>query len=393
MRKRRVGATLALSVVCLLIIVLLGIFVLVVVKVMGGGREIAHATDSGILAAAKRALRTPSVDVNALGTPEFKGLGEGNSDSISLITYNRAVALMMLVALNADEENTAQARQNALLLHEQLKKLGTRLSSDIKSGILDGAFDEFAQANSVKMLGFNSITQRQRSLESGFMKPGGNTNVYINPASISPALDLTKYLNTQSIVKSSTGQFYISGYRPLSVAGLTLFGVPVFPQSSPHLIRTGDFLDAKSLPGAGAALPSIPPNSFMAASQAKEQLSGSMAGAVACAIVGCLDRQYDARIPYGHIRLVNGPGHKITEGFGPITSDGSNDLFNKELFSPSKVTMSDNKVFSTDIAQMEAWVSYNNSTGSDEHGRDPPSILHHLGTIKAKCAMERWSEA
>src|ERR1700678_2804327 len=55
MRRRR-GAVLGLVAACTLVFVVLGIAFFFLAKIMGGGREVAHTTDSGILNVCKQAL-------------------------------------------------------------------------------------------------------------------------------------------------------------------------------------------------------------------------------------------------------------------------------------------------------------------------------------------------
>src|SRR5262249_39980734 len=160
-----------------------------------------------------------------------------------------------------------------------------------------------------------------------------------NPNSLSPAFNLDQYLNTSSQArKSPTGQPYLKGFIPIAVGDATIFGVPVFPEDRPHLVTNSEFEQSRKLPLVTAAQQdAIPPNSFKGRGEARAASAQQFVNAVACAVVGCLDRQYEGRFPLGYVRIHNTDGASVGSGAAPAASDGSNDLFNKELFSPSKL--------------------------------------------------------
>ncbi len=384
--RRSRGATLGLVAVCALVIVVLGIAIFALLRIMGGNRETTNAVDAGALNTAKQAIRTPTVDTIALGTPEFDGLGETGDNKISLITYNRAVARTILVAMNAQDEGTDTARQNARLVAAQLEKLGAKLASSFNGNELKTAFTNLAGSNNTRMLDSLSGVTSTGDLRTAFLKPGGSTNVYFNQSSLSAGMNLAAYLNTEATsLKAPDGSSYLKGYLPISVGGVVVVGTPVFPQQKPHLIASADFEASNKISAIdNAKLSTIPPNSFSCKGQAQQQSTAFM-GAVSAAVVGTLDKQFVAKVPLGYIRFVNGPGllpPGVVGGGGggaiAIASDGDSDIFNKELFSPSHVAQSTNQVFTTDVLQIAAWIAYNNSSGDDANSHDgnlyPPKL-------------------
>jgi len=353
-----------------LILVVIGIALFMLSMIIGGHRELSNAVDSGVLNAAKQSLSHPTIDAKALGTPEFSGLGENKNDQISLINYNRAVGQVMLVALNAQDENTDLAYTRVKLLDLQLKKLGTALAEAINTGSsLNNAFDQLLSANNTRMLG--GFSSRERQIRSAFMKPEQSTNIWFSPESL-PNVDINKFLNNDPAAqKSATGQPYLKGYAPIKLKNITLVGTPVFPSTLPHLVSNEEFQSSQTLPDFGVPKESIPANAFSGRASSEHVSTKNFVGSVACAIVGCARKDFVARIPMGYIKIVNKPGiGGANVDYGAIITDGDNDLFNKELFAPSSISESDNGVFTTDKPQLAAWVKYNNSTGDDEYGHD-----------------------
>lgn len=363
--RRRRGATLGLVATVAVIIAIIGVCFFFLTQILGGGRELSNAVDAGALNAAKNALLLPKINTVAAGAPQFIGLGENNSDDINLLTYNRAVAETVFVLMNSQEQGNQQSSANAQLVVQQLEKLGTQLADGLNGSATNNAFEFLARVNSVKQLGRNSSVTGAGDIESAFLRPGGSTNVFFNPQSIAPAVDMTPYFNTDAqAMKAPGGQPYLRGYIPISMGGATVFGVPVFPTTHAHLVTQTEFNNQRTIQGASQAQQdTIPPNTFRGKGQARAERANSMVGAVASAVVGCLDRQFEARFPLGYIRFFNREGMDV----GTITcaSDGSNDLFNKELFAPSQILFANNEVFTTNEAEMAAWIAFNTGSGPD----------------------------
>ncbi|HEY9788581.1 MAG TPA: hypothetical protein V6D17_24550, partial [Candidatus Obscuribacterales bacterium] len=189
--RRRRGATLGLVAVVVLVIAILGIGFYFLSKIMGGGREVANATDAGAMNVAKRALKEPTTTVAA--NSEFDGLGvdlttgvPNGSDTFNLLAYNRAVGRAMLVALNAKAIGSASTPfANETLT--QLAALGNQLKAQLDGGgLLPGYFADMAGRQNVKMMGPGSDVQLSGNIACAWMTPvdplNAKTNVYINPA-------------------------------------------------------------------------------------------------------------------------------------------------------------------------------------------------------------------
>lgn len=315
--RRRRGATLGLIAVCVLVLAVLGAGFFFLIRIMGGGREIANASDAGALNLAKQALLDPAKSLTAFGNPDiatnFAVYGDPGTQ-VSLLNYNRLVVHAALVALNARAEGTAQAAQNAKRVHTALNEVAQFLRQGLESEEKMGAhFTNLANANNIKMLGGNSISLRQYDVS--YMKRGGASNISIDSSVLQAAGAQGQLPVSAGLNVASNGHPFLAGYSPFTVTvsggdKLTFCAVPVCPNDRPHLVRYGDFESLKSDDFAVATgLPeeTLPPNSFQAAGQSREEKSKTMAGAVAAAIVGCHDRIYSATMQYGYLIVKNGP--------------------------------------------------------------------------------------
>lgn len=381
MPRQKNGSTIWLVIAGILILAIIGIAFIYISRIMSGGMEVANAVDAGTLNVAKQALVRPSVDVGSGDLTQFAGLGEdGSNNEINLATYNRAVALAIMVAANAEDENTAEARNHARLVFIRLKQLQAALSARFDENLsLGGAFINCAEPNAPRMLGPSSTVRDQGTIQSGYFHVGGASNIYFVDNQLPPGRDLSQFLVSDAAAGTAPGGHrWLAGYKPISIGQETYYATPVFPGKTPHLISQRDFGGIDAIAGVPTPGQAVLPNCFRKCGMAVSQQSNSDLQSQASAVVGALNRQYPARFPKGYIRIVNPNG--LNPGYGgSLVSDGSNDLFNKELFAPSKVSQSNNGVFSTDVAQLAAWVAYNNSSGSDQYGRDGSLDPRNLG--------------
>lgn len=372
MARHRRGATIWLIIACIFVVVLIGLGFIYIQRIMSGGMEVVNAVDAGTLNVAKHALVNPTVDVVQENCPAFVGLGENDSNLINLVTYNRAVALAIMVAANAEEEDTDEARTHARDVFNQLKRLQAALNRKFQDDpSMGGAFMNCAEPNVPRMLGSHSNMQERASIESGYFQVGGASNIYFVDNQLPPTRDMTQFLvDDTSSGRAPGGHKWLAGYKPVSIGAGTFYATPVFPGKTPHLISEKDFGNVSSVAGVPDPAQAVLPNCFRKGGGAISEPANSNVESQAHAVVGALNRQYPARFPYGYVRIVNPAG--LNRGYrGSLLTDGANDLFNKELFAPNKISQSNNAVFSTDVRQLAAWVAYNNSTGSDEWGRDP----------------------
>lgn len=361
--RRRRGATLGLVAVIVLFIAILGIGFFFLSKIMGGGREVANATDAGAMNVAKRSLMEPTV--NAPANDEFDGLGvdtatgiPNNSGTINLLAYNRAVGRALLVALNARAIGPASSRLAGDVI-DKLETLGKNLQNQLSGGgLLPGYFDNMARAQNVKMMGPTSDVKLSMDIKPAWMiaQDGDGmqkTNVYINKevvdlmqnptvsnlytaTTVNSANVKSKGSWPQGAFSSSGGHNFIRAYdRNMTLSNYldkAILGAAVGPQDRAHLVHLGQFDNCAT------AIGYAPPNSWKTQSQSQNtnKGQGNFGGAVACAVVGSLNAEYEACIPRGYLRLANFPSAANLPGAAPVSGqdvNGGTSIFNNEFWS------------------------------------------------------------
>jgi hypothetical protein len=390
--RRQGGATLGLVAACVFFVIVIGVGFYFLSKIIGGGREVANATDAGALNVAKQALKRGAVPVSTLSTndqAEFGGLAPNGQ--ITLLNYNRLVAQAMMVAANADKEGTPQAKANAQATANAVKAIGASLKSSLATaaaGSLGADFNAIASNNNTKMWNGSAVACIT-PITQGYLKMGGSTNVIFDPATInslngftpqhaSVDLSSSNKPGTQDTNGYSVGNNaqYMPGYVPNTFLGgtVSLTAVPVFPNTKPHLVDIGAFKqDLTNFNAPMAADNSVPPNAFLTNAQAVKSEANSGQSSVACAVVGVLTNDYKASFSRGFVRISNGPDAVQTNGsFGVPISDGTNDIFNNQLFNGTGISQDPNSsVFTTTPAYLTMWANFNNRNGSYDNSSDP----------------------
>jgi len=387
--RRQGGATLGLVAACVFFVIVIGVGFYFLSKIIGGGREVANATDAGALNVAKQALKRGTVAMTAAQNSEFGALTDPpGSGQVTLITYNRIIAQAMMVATNAQVEGTGIAKTNAQATAALAQAVGASLKSSLVTATtasLPGDFNSIAGVSNTKMWNGNVVSCT--TISTGYLKAKGSTNVIFDPATIaafggwSPN-DLTtgpsasNQPNGQDWLGApvAPGAHYMPGYDNNSFLGgsVVLTGVPVFPNTKPHLVDIGTF-NADLTSNAGFVTdPNTSANAFHANAQAVEAKSSNTAGTLACAIVGVLNKDFKASFPRGFLRISNGPDAIAANGFSGVPiSNGDTDIFNNQLFTgpgaapgASGITQdSTSGVFTTNPSDLTAWSNFNNRVG------------------------------
>lgn len=364
--RRAKGSMFIFVSVLLLAIVVVGVGFFVLIKTLAGMRELQNATESGNLNVAKSAFKTPAITLEAgLEKNNFSGLLDDNG-TINLRNYNRVVGQVLLVALNAQSQGTAESREHARSLISALQigngSIGERLHEALSDGFASQTpFDKLAGANFLRLLGQHKLSHKVSEYQIGYLKKGASANVYLDPTILpgSASIPAGTYSTGSA---DSTGFQYLSGYQPVEVSGIgTIAGVPVLPNQRPHLVSTTDFANNTNAPVSGLTLP---PNSFKSAGAAKEHVSQDFLRAISCSIVGALDNKFTASIPHGYI-VLNNPSGTLDSTPAPNAAN----IFNNELF--TGVFVANNGAFSTDRALIDQWAAYNSV--NPPAGPQPPT--------------------
>ncbi|MBS1954306.1 MAG: hypothetical protein JST89_08970 [Cyanobacteria bacterium SZAS-4] len=374
--RRRKGATLGLVAICVLVLIVVGTAVYFLVKILGGGREIANATDAGALNVAKHIIRDARVaTVTPFEDCEYP-LGCGY---INLLTYNRCVAKAIMICGNAaNMTGPGDYKAHADAVVDKLEAMGTALSAKIKDSNL--YFNDVN--NTVRMASFAGI-KNDDPCKVAYMKPSGPTNIFFNGQQLLSGVTIpisTTSMgpkNQNSYVAAGTGQGYMAGYAPITVMGRTIFGVPVFPQQNPHLVSGFDFNSS------GTPFGSAPPNAVELGSKTTEMKTNMLTGAIACAIVGAVENgspgsggssvgqsllgsgfQFPAASSFGYLEFGNYPANQTPPGYDP--KDYGDNIFNNELMEggfnaygdQAATQMSDYVTYSTDLLAPTMWINY-----------------------------------
>ena len=371
--RRQRGATLGLAAACVLVVIVIGVGFFFLSKIIGGGREVANATDAGALNVAKQAIRRGAVNLTTAADQEEFGALCDQPNKLDLLSYNRIVAKAMIVCKNADDEGSPLAAANAGMIHSQVNMLGNMLKANLAAacanpgGDLANDFHSISQKNNTKMWN-GSAVQLSQNITPGYMKVGSSSNVYFSGA-LKSALGNWAPPGNNATQKSPTGDDYSAGYQEIKAGAQDFCLIPVFPDTRPHLVDHGNF--SATAPAGVTTSPTLP-NAFRTDARALEAKTGAFGGTLACAIVGSLDRNFAARLPKGFVRVVNGPTSNLVNTpkfpLSTVVNDGSNDIFNQELFHSPGINMDQNsKIFSHNPAgpaAMSQIAAYNATKGT-----------------------------
>lgn len=293
---------------------MIGVAFFLWMKIVGGGKELQHATDSGNLNVAKQALKSPGIAFSGSDEAnEFGGLVDPATGQVDLLTYDRLVGKAVLVALNASAEGTPEAKANAqkvLDMVEGANGLGSRLAAQLSQhSNTAGFFTDVASKSSTRMLQTDGQVQANADETAvSFMARQKASNVYIDGQQIPP--EVQDFLSKSGNIVSKNNKQYIAGYTGLSIDNIAfnapLQAVPMRPGEQPHLVNVQDFQNLNQSPLGGGGNSLIPPNAFRSGGLSVEANQTNQNLAMrSCAIVGTLNQDFPISIPRGYIKIDN----------------------------------------------------------------------------------------
>lgn len=445
---KRKGGVLGLVPGIILIIACVGLALYSLAEFFGGSKQLLNGTDSGALAAARQLLTVGLSQTEVKNLPiEFQSLGvdgtgvptgvDPNNGAVNLnnaifniYAFNRAAGYTLLVALNAAEDGSQAAINNANALITDLNKFGTELNNNLANAPqLAATFTTLADNNNTNMLGSQSAISLGNNGQLQYAcVPGngtGKANIYFNAGTYSNDSTLKGWIvqitanssaksqinnrYNQSDPGAQAGQSFVPGYQPLDISAITgvagfstqIFASSVNPSQMPHMIDSGRFNQAGTAKNCYA-----PANSVSAQGNATSTVGGAnlLCNALACATLGAYDNQYPITLPYGWIRIHNLPD-AITANAAqssalspvPLWINFPNSIFNTELWSGAGglygIYVTNNAVFCTEgysnpndpfdygppaysgKQELLAWINYtttpcNNANDLDKYGHD-----------------------
>lgn len=335
-QRKKDGATLALVIILAFVLIIVGGCFFVWQLLVGGGKELQHATDSGNLNVAKQALITPDVVVPDSDSPitntnlrkEFEEVLDGGT-KVNLLNFNRLVAKAVYAQLNAQSQGTALAKANAIALTQAVYDLGQQLQQKLdSSSSLKGHFEQMSNSNSIRMLqhptqtSTNAIAHRDAEYQTSYMARGKASNVYFDKNAFPPDAPLPD----SDMIADAGGKIktYLKGYSSISSASNLVgcpvtWAVPLRPGEQPHLVSVDDFTSKASPP-----FPNAIANSFKSGGSASFIRTGTDVELRSCAIVGVLEKVFPA-IQSGGTIIVDNEG--VSPFSGDIDDPGSSDLY------------------------------------------------------------------
>lgn len=423
MNRTRQGATLGFTLVTTMVMISVGFAAFYLSKLLGGHRELSHASDAGTLGVAKDGVQYPHVKTNSTPTHRspFDGLVDHSVKGFNLHTYNRAVGQAFLVALNAEAEGDESPEgirnaRNLILTLQGQNGLGAKLSDklakpgDGKDSWVTASFLPPASSNSLRMLAhFDSTPKLAYSVRPdnyavSYVRPGesevatSNTNIELgkNFSSQVPLRDynFAKRVSVPSnfcAEDKSKSYKSLRGYDPIKVGRVgTICAVTMSPFEQPHLV-SNRYFERNSVSPASAAGLVIPPNAFQTVvSTADKRTSlglnmktASMVGTEAINIpltsnapntehLSASLSKYDLAIPRGYLVIDNEGDGKDSAFSGLLPQPNTR---SEPWYHTTGVSVDERSGCFSNNGQLEKWMQYNYQTQKlGLTGLTPPSL-------------------
>lgn len=353
--RRKQGATLALVISLVFVFLLVGAAFFIWQLLVGGGKELQHATDSGNLNVAKQSLKTPSYSIPDTVSPitntnlrtEFKDVIADDNYEVNLLNFNRLVGKAIFAQLNAKAEGTTQAKANADQITQAVYSIGQQLENQLASAsALKTHFEGMTSQASTRMLddpnGANgpTVTHTDAEYQIAYMARGHASNVYIGNSQypVDSSGNVVGLAAGDLVSKDVGGaKQFLKGYTEISSdAGITAtktYAIPLRPGEQPHLVGIDDFNTNATEP-----FPNALPNAFKSGGQATFIKTGANVGLRSCAVVGVLDKTFPLSSPGGVI-VIDNTGNTISS---VVINDNGNTIFAGPMMAPKGI-----EIFST----------------------------------------------
>lgn len=349
-KRNRNGSAVVFIVASVLALVGIGLFCFLLVRVIGGNRELQAATDSGNLNVTKHAVAigVPLSSLPKIDQENFQAFVDPNPSVdatnpsstnqsanriIDLRTYNGCIAQSILVLLNAAEDNggyidpQSRVPQGALHARQLIyaiegnnlstadsDSLAFRLSEYLGNASIvnNEQFLSTGSANSLRMLGFTKQLLGLASANDfrvGYVEANAPSSIILDTNSLGnlPA----QYRNTLPVFTATSTNLNNAGSSKQFLAGyasngigldpgdhlgpLYIRAVPVEPQGQPHLIAQSTFSEHRSDSKEIAPLIKqtlFPPNAFQSKGNAREIDTGKSLDTLASGVVSSLSESY-----------------------------------------------------------------------------------------------------
>lgn len=282
-QSRKRGSAIAFGTVLALALVVLGVGFLFLILYMGGQNETKNAVDAGVLNIGKQVIDNITVDLNGSEEQQiFYDCTATNANGydkielpvggkVSLRTINRVWGKAMLIAANAKESGSGQSNADKAL--QGAADISKALADKLKTASnLYTFFTDFAQANSVRMIGTDvkvnvlpganwQTSLLERDFESNIqLNPGDNNGL---PPGVSFDTNSTTPCMRNPVPAGAGGVKFLKGYSPITMGNGTFWQVPFAYDEKPHLVARSTF-DSNSSTAKPITWNDAVPNGFSA---------------------------------------------------------------------------------------------------------------------------------
>ncbi len=333
------GSALVIVMISTLVLIILGVGFITISKILGGGREMQNAVDSGALNAAKTALIKPGTKSTTTDEAQFLGFSpnDGTNPDYYLGNINRLWGQAMLVSLNEkameiEGSNGANADSNANLVVSTVKTINDRVATSLapQGGMppqeLQDAFVNSSNSNTLKMISSQAADSIQVSngAQVGYQDQKGPSNISADLAAGGKILgnlvdpnDATAQTQLAALAKTLTDAQIASGNKQVMTGyndikfdqNKQIYFVPLKPNAKPHMLSQNEFSTAA--PQLTSTQTPIN-NAFLTKGKMKEEKSGQMMDFAAIALAEPVDDAFTLSIPRGYIKVRNWKGFTMS---------------------------------------------------------------------------------
>jgi hypothetical protein len=282
LRNNKKGGALAFSVVLIIVLLMVGIAFFLISLYFGGAQETKDAVNAGALNVAKKAL---DITVPLGGGDEQFFADVADNGNVSLRNINRVWSKALFVAVNAegaqkDGGHEGSGDSSAQAAHQAAKSISDALAAKLSTPTeLYGFFDDYAKANSVRMLGTQAQVEKLPGADwnTAFLRKDFESNIQfmdnLPPNYSNSALFTASKRNP--IPQDAQGKQYVVGYKPLHVMNLDFWNVPYPFEQHPHVVDRKYYDDNKTKPlqSGGASWDKPVPNAFGVAGGTKKSVT------------------------------------------------------------------------------------------------------------------------
>ncbi|MBX9719934.1 MAG: hypothetical protein K2X81_00940, partial [Candidatus Obscuribacterales bacterium] len=327
------GSALVIVMISTLVLIILGVGFITISKILGGGREMQNAVDSGALNAAKTALIKPGTKSTSDDEAQFLGFSpnDGTNPDYYLGNINRLWGQAMLVSLNEkamelEGSNAASADDNANKVVATVKTINDRIAASLapQGGLppqeLAAAFTNSSNSNTLKMISSQAsdAVQVSNGAQVGYQDQKGPSNIsadftaggkilnnIVDPGDATLKTQIAALIPVDAQIANGNSQV-MTGYNNIKFdQNKQIYFVPLKPNAKPHMLSGAEFnTTAPQL----AATQNPINNSFLTKGKMKEEKSGQMMDFAAIALAEPVDDAFTLSIPRGYIKVRNWKG-------------------------------------------------------------------------------------